>query len=509
MGDAAHVNSCQTPARPELHGGALAMRAKPVYLALLNERRSEHHQIDELAHRASRVFLSRKLEVASKLICDLPANVQLLPDWMERCVDHVGRQYQEYLAIRKAGGGRRYFRSKSHALYFLQSVAPTKLVDGAWLYSLLHHWNDGRFAPLIRIYLEELGEGLPHRNHVLLYRKLLASHDCEQWRNLTDEHFTQGAIQLSLAHHGADFLPEVIGFNLGYEQLPLHLLITAHELNELGIDPYYFTLHVTVDNAVSGHARKSVQAVLDALPRVGDADAFYRRLVNGYKLNMLGAGTDSIIESFDLLKELLLVFTAKAAVGSKVHSDYCRVAGRTVNQWLSEPGQLPAFLSSMEQMGWIKRHQDPRNSRFWDLIQGERAEMFGVFNAYERQLIYDWIAGEPASEAGTGQMARVKPRQLTFKGRQRLLDTLDRQATGRSCHHQDQRMRREVREHFSNDEAADEQDDFNLELRLLKDKLALSSGKEAMTTLITLMSPANHHTAAGLMATRVFTRLFR
>src|SRR5690606_9289206 len=106
---------------------------------------------------------------------------------------------------------------------------------------LLHRWDDARFAPLIRIYLEELGEGLPDKNHVLLYRKLLASHGCEQQDNLSDDHFTQGAIQLSLAHHAADFLPEVIGFNLGYEQLPLHLLITAYELNELGIDPYYFT----------------------------------------------------------------------------------------------------------------------------------------------------------------------------------------------------------------------------------------------------------------------------
>lgn len=488
------------------------MRAKPVYLALLNERSSGHSQIDELAYRASRVFLSRKLEAASKFSCDLPAQVQSLPEWVERGADHTGRQFQEYLSIRNAGGSRRYFSSKSHALYFLRSVAPTKLVDGAWLYGLLCRWGDARFAPLIRIYLEELGEGLPDKNHVLLYRKLLASHGCEQWDKLTDDHFTQGAIQLSLAHHAAHFLPEVIGFNLGYEQLPLHLLITAYELNELGIDPYYFTLHVTVDNAASGHARKSVQGVLDALPRVGDVDSFYRRLLNGYKLNMLGAGTDSIIASFDLHQELLSVFAAKAAAGSKVHSNYCRVAGRTVNEWLSEPDQLPAFLSSMEQMGWIKRHQDPRNSRFWKLIQGERAEMFGVFNAYERQLIYDWIAGETASGAGTGQMAEVKPRQLTFKARQRLLDTLDdtvdRRAADRSGHHQDQVTSRGVREHFSNDEAAEGQDDFNLELRLLKDKLALSSGKEVMTTLITLMSPANHHTAAGLMATRVFTRLF-
>ena len=84
----------------------------------------------------------------------------------------------------------------------------------------------------------------------------------------------QGLIQLALAYNSDQFLPELIGYNLGYEQLPLHLLITAYELNELGIDPYYFTLHVTVDNADSGHARKAWEAryAFQPLPRTGEPD---------------------------------------------------------------------------------------------------------------------------------------------------------------------------------------------------------------------------------------------
>ena len=57
------------------------------------------------------------------------------------------------------GAPRRFFRNRSHALHFIKSVAPTKLVDGAWLYGLLPRWSDARLAPLIRIYLEELGDG--------------------------------------------------------------------------------------------------------------------------------------------------------------------------------------------------------------------------------------------------------------------------------------------------------------------------------------------------------------
>jgi hypothetical protein len=468
--------------------------ARRIHCALL------HPDIDPAALARAREWLHAQLAAAADLASDLPAGPDALFDWISHNNEQVGLQYRAYLDERRAGRPRRYFSNKSHALYFLKGVAPTKLVDGAWLYGLVDRWNDARFAPLIRIYLEELGEGVADKNHVVLYRKLLEAHGCEQWDTLSDHHFVQGAIQLSLAHHADAFLPEVIGFNLGYEQLPLHLLITAYELNELGIDPYYFTLHVTVDNAASGHARKSVQGLLDAMPRVDDASQFWRRVVNGYKLNLLGAGTASVIASFDLQRELLSVFTAKAAVGSHLHSDYCRVAGRTVNDWLSEPGALPAFLEKLEEVGWIRRHRDPQESRFWKLIHGERAEMFGVFNAYEQQLIHDWIAGDWNGKAAPGA-----PRRLTFKARQRLLDSL-----GQGQEHRPHGFapRGVLREHFSHGHEQDGMNEFNRELRLLEERLASMSGKqEAMSLLTSLMSPASHHSAPGLMATRIYARL--
>ena len=75
-----------------------------------------------------------------------------------------------------ASGPRRYFSTRAHALFVLRSIAPTKLADGAWLYGLLQHWRNPRLSDLVRTYVEELGEGLPDKNHVLLYRNLLARH---------------------------------------------------------------------------------------------------------------------------------------------------------------------------------------------------------------------------------------------------------------------------------------------------------------------------------------------
>lgn len=422
-------------------------------------------------------YLHTQLVKAAHLDSDLPDNPDDLVTWMHAGVEEVGRRYRAYLDERQAGKPRRYFRSKSHALNFLRGVAPTKLVDGAWLYGLLSRWQDARFLPLIQTYLEELGEGQPTKNHVVLYRKLLASHGLENWDDLSDEHFVQGAIQLALAYNADKFLPEVVGFNLGYEQLPLHLLITSYELKELGIDPYYFTLHVTVDNADSGHARKAVDAIFASMPRLGDRDEWLRRVRNGYNLNLLGSSTESVIGEFDLESELCAIFRRKAQVGQYAHSDYRQVNGCTVNNWLSQPEKMPEFIREMEQTGWFKRGQDPRQSRFWKMIQSDSARMFGVFSVYEQQVIFDWIAdGAPD----------IKPLSvpLSPETRQRVLDSLQA--------------------------ARDENDatDFDAENRELERQLAQSqSAAQMMQTLIELISPANHHSAPGLKATRLFNGL--
>ena len=471
--------------------------ARELYFALAAESPSP------ATLHASRRFLDAAIQDTSALTCDLPASVQELDAWIDANTADVGVEYQAYLARRKEDGAREYFTNKSHALYFLKCVAPTKTVDGAWLYGILRHWNDRRFGNLIRIYLEELGSGSPDKNHVVLYKKLLAAHGCEKWNNLTDTHFVQGVIQLALAHHADHFLPELIGFNLGYEQLPLHLLITAYELNELGIDPYYFTLHVTVDNADTGHARNALAGLREAWPVIGNGARFYERVINGYKLNSLGACTNSVIASFDLERELIAIFAGKSVLGRQVHSDYCRIAGRTINDWLSTPSQIPAFLQALEQSGWIKRHQDPENSRFWKLLQGDRAEMFGVFTAYELQVIHDWINGDAAAmlvPSAPGQ------RPLSFKARQKLLESLDRRntATGPAMSANTVPIRRR-----SKADASGNASDFNLELRQLEQSMnQTTSREEAMNLLAGLMSPACHHTVAGLKATRLFVRLF-
>lgn len=429
-----------------------------IYEALLLE-----HSPDTLAQD----FLAEQLQRAALLPEELPQDPSAWQEWVAGHCTEVARQYADYLQQRQAGGPRQFFSNKAHALYFLQAVAPTKLVDGAWLYGLLAQWRDPRFDGLLCTYLEELGDGNPAQNHVVIYRKLLAEHGLQDASAIADERYLQGALQLALGACGEACLPEVIGYNLGYEQLPLHLLISAYELSELGIDPYYFTLHVTIDNASTGHAQKAVQAVLDLLPLEADRSEFLRRVALGYRLNDLGQGSRAIIEGFDLEQEVLAMLERKRPFGQHMHSDYCRFDGKTVNQWLATPEQLPGFLQVMQDKGWIKRNQDPQASRFWQLIDGDGAAMFGVFSPYEKQLLHDWIAGDWTS--------------------------LERNTTPRRS-----------RQVATPDAAVPEHDP---DVQRLTCALQGQDGHAQMATLIPWLSPARHAHPAGLLATRRFIEL--
>jgi hypothetical protein len=86
---------------------------------------------------------------------------------------------------------------------------------------------------------------------------------------------------------------------------------------------------------------------------------------------------------------------------------------------------------------------------------------------------------------------------LSHRARQRTLDTLNQHA-GRGGYPE----RGLIRRHAPGALAGDS------ELRELEEKVAASAGKpEAMAMLARLMSPSVHHTALGLMATRMYSQL--
>lgn len=433
-------------------------------------------------------FLRGCLHKATLVSDTLPNEGAELVQWVESGMRSVHLAYEEYLRSRHGGGPRHYFSNRAHALYFLRQVAPTKLVDGSWLYGLCAYADNPRFSDLVLTYLEELGSGEHDKNHVTLYRGLLSRYGLDPLDDLPDALYEQGLIQLALGWNAQEFLPEIIGFNLAYEQLPLHLLICAYELNELGIDPYYFTLHVTVDNADTGHARRACQAAVDAAPRMDDGGEYWRRVRAGAKLGDLGIGTVEVIRSFRIEEEVHRIFMRKAPAGNGAHSDFCQVAGRKVNDWLSDPQAIPAFLLALENAGWIKRGRPAHESRFWNLLVGGRAEMFGVFSPYELQVIHDWIRGN-ASEDGQQYDAVPSAESPGGEGPKRQVSF---------------RVAERLRHAQRGTEAGMSRQWLDTDLSLLRARLRESMPDERRDLLLQAMSPSLHWTPAGLLATQMF-----
>lgn len=461
---------------------------RPMYETLANGIPNDHDRV------AAANFLQEALRDAPVGVDEVPSSGAELIEWMETNMRAVHGNYQSYLQSRQSGAPRQYFANRAHALYFLRQVAPTKLVDGAWLYGLCTYADNPRLSDLVVTYLEELGNGEADKNHVTLYRGLMTRYGLDPVDGLPDANYEQGLIQLALGWNPQDFLPEIVGFNLAYEQLPLHLLISAYELNELGIDPYYFTLHVTVDNTDTGHARRACHAALAAAPRIDDGGEYWRRVRAGAQLGDLGIGTLDIIRGFDIHSEVVRIFAQKSPAGHGAHSDFCKVSGRKVNDWLADPKDIPAFLEALENAGWIKRNQPATASRFWNLLQGERAEMFGVFSPYELQVIHDWIRGDASGDGASFEattaaqsadaVAQMPRRPVSFRVAERL--RLAKNALNATTH------------------ATSQHQWLDTDLSLLLGRLPTLGPAEQRDLLVSAMSPALHWTPAGLVATKAF-----
>ncbi len=348
--------------------------------------------------KKARDFLIKEIDKLEMTEIDFPSSIDSIKEWCENDNKKNCQEFQAYLNRRQDGHGREYFQNVAQAFEFLIKVSPTKKVDGAWLYSSVHYWNDPVFHELIITYLEELGLGEPKANHVCIYDDLLRSLGLDSFDLLLeDDYYHQAVVQLALGYAPPEFIPDIVGFNLGYEQLPLPLLISNYGLDELGIDSKYFNLHITIDNIDNGHAYKAIKVIEDIYNKYRDKELFFTKLKQGFALNNRGESSSNIIKNLSLEDFVHKILKRKALVGQLIHNETRQFGCKTINQWLSNPDDIAGLINHLTEQKWIKFNTDPEQSVFWRMINEENGKMFGVFNPVERQIIHDWIAGSDHS----------------------------------------------------------------------------------------------------------------
>ncbi|KAF7854666.1 hypothetical protein EAF04_010235 [Stromatinia cepivora] len=345
--------------------------------------------------------------------------------------DNTVQRWEQYLKRREAGQPMEMFRNQEQAKLWLKQNAPVKYVDGAWLGHI--HKVTTPFAlrrttkDTWQVLSEELGDGELDKNHVYIYRELMREIDpslpdgdnpdfIHSRHQLNNPNVWKAAIsQLLISLFPHEFLPEILGFNMHYELLTMGTMKAAKELEELKLNSYYFYLHISIDNADSGHTAMALQSVLryvdDVRESEGEAAAqqIWKRIQAGYILSesVLNAaeshsharpvsGVDVMFPSNKREKEVIDIFKAKASVAHKIHCNSKAMIGRrSLIDWLAPE----AFVSKQWQMEFL---DDLANAKRWvwkghssksSLVRelSWKGKMFGAFTQKEVEVLKGWI----------------------------------------------------------------------------------------------------------------------
>ncbi|KAK6340590.1 hypothetical protein TWF696_008916 [Orbilia brochopaga] len=357
-----------------------------------------------------------------------------LSEFQQKEDEKVMDLWEQYLARRRAKGPREMFATKEEAKWWLVQSSPVKYVDGAWLGHINKITTPFDLRRITKnawqVLSEELGDGDIEKNHVHIYRRLMqvveprlpAGDDPDfthPRHQLNEPDVWKAAVaQLLISLFPHQCLPEIIGFNMHYEAMVLSTLKAAKELKELGFDPYYFILHISIDNGDSGHTAMALEVAMEYMELVqrrdGDtaAQQAWRRIQAGYILSK-GLPTAPVCPSFkraapvplqrkekfprnDYEAEVIRIFKAKATVSQKIHcGSRIKFGGHTITEWLA-PNALESEQKQMEFLDalsntkpWIYKG-DSESSKFMKELSWE-GRMFGSFTQSEVSTIKEWI----------------------------------------------------------------------------------------------------------------------
>ena len=406
----------------------------------------EHSDVLESARDELLAMLSRGISLGLKqpqkgIFGIEHYDAEKVGSFIEAEQEEVLEKWGRYIKRRDQGHAPELFATVEAAKAWLVQQAPIKFVDGAWLAH--SHKITTPFAlrsvtkNAWQVLSEELGDGDLSKHHVYLYSQLLKEVGSQlpeghsaafvepcHWNGMENHDVWEAGVgQLLISLFPNEFLPEILGFNMHYELITLDTLRANHELKALGINPYYFLIHIVIDNADSGHtamATHTVTRYLDMIrEREGEAamEQAWKRVQAGYALSQTlgsspsleqeaylssGTGKESIAAerlSLDPFSTRVVnIFKAKASVSHRFHcQSRVRIGGKTLADWLapsmwkdSNPERQLHLLTALSQAKpWIYPGSSSKSLLMRELAWEGR--MFGAFTHDEVAALGAWI----------------------------------------------------------------------------------------------------------------------
>ncbi|KAM7187963.1 hypothetical protein V8F33_010920 [Rhypophila sp. PSN 637] len=339
-------------------------------------------------------------------------------------------EFEAYVRDRKSGSRPSLYKTRTEAAERLKRNAPLNLVDGAWIARVHKITTPFVLRPVTRslwqTLSEELGDGDLEKNHVVLYKQLLESVHVQlpdgdspdfidqDKVGIIDEVAWRSAVgQLLVSLFPHDFLPEILGFNLHFESLATADLKAAHDLPEFGISPYYYALHISIDNADSGHSAMALDAIIQLMEIIKDnpglpgydLESTWKRVQAGYLLSQSINEDETVDDYHDKVADLLY---RKAKLSGRIHcSSRAKIGGRALPSWFSFPS-FPLdgpnehawkheFLTTLaDSKPWVYRGKSAKSMLMHSLSW--KGKMFGAFTHSETELMRTWIDSLPAKD---------------------------------------------------------------------------------------------------------------
>lgn len=402
----------------------------------MNEYKSMYHKLQNLEDFAAIVPAAKQL-----LLSFLDAGLSMAryrerkqsilsieefaPDALEKFLQAelqaVLDDFESYSERRSAGCGPELFKTHEEALNWLKCRAPMNFIDGAWL-CRVHKITTPFFLRAItkdswQTLSEELGDGAIDKNHIFIYRKLLRdsgiilpdadSVDFLHPRHgMGQEQIWRSAVgQLLISLFSNDFLPEILGFNLHFESLSGSDLKAARELPEFGLSAYYYTLHISIDNADSGHSAMALETIIRFMNVVRQTGVLnyqkaWKRIQAGY---LLSQSLEDDLTAVDYEDKLVEMLRRKANLAKQMHcNSKTHIGRRRIMDWFS----LAMNIGSSDDAGrqtfidelagskpWIYRGNSEKSLLVQELAW--KGRMFGAFTASETRLLCAWIDSLP------------------------------------------------------------------------------------------------------------------
>ncbi|CRG89334.1 hypothetical protein PISL3812_06370 [Talaromyces islandicus] len=335
----------------------------------------------------------------------------------------ITSRLEKYAERRKTGAPRELFQTLEEARTWLIQRAPSKLVDGAWLGHIHKVATSfdlrGVTKNAWQVMSEELGDGDLAKNHAAIYWSLMEKIganlpqadsvefvEAECGLEGNPDTWKSAVAQLLISLFPKEFMPEILGFNLQFECLTWDTVRAFRELKELGLDDYYFLLHISIDNSDSGHAAMALKVVIDYLRHVqatsGNAamQKAWRGVQVGYLLSEKFAAGDEPQTQISVYNrfagDLVRIFRAKVSVSARLHcASRVKIGSKKLSEWLShqdletEQGQAEFLIALSKARPWI-RAGNSTSSRLVSAFEWN-GKMFGALTETELGILKNWI----------------------------------------------------------------------------------------------------------------------